>query len=190
MTIKTDAINNLRDLHRVAGEIGLRFVLMDGTLLGAIRDGDFCPGDEDDIDIGVSDAEYSKTAELVAKMKPLGFEKYKSFMIRGKVEGFGLRRGESHFDVIRVNRHPSRPECYNFGRTLGGKKLLAFVYPAHHHAGTDTVTLHGMDFLTPADPEGFLWHRYGDWKTPINRPKFVWWEDANKESIRYDYDML
>lgn len=190
MTLKEQAIANLRDLHRVAGEIGLRFVLMDGTLLGAVRDGDFCPGDEDDIDIGIADADYAQTAELVRRMAPLGFEAWKDFKIRGKVEGFGLRRGGSHFDVIRVNRHPSRSECYNFGRTLGAKQTLAFVYPSKHHDSTGTVELYGMKFLTPADPEGFLTYRYGDWRTPINRPAFVWWEDANKESIRYDYDML
>ena len=190
MNTYNQAVANLKDFHSVAGDIGLRFCLMDGTLLGAVRDGDFCPGDEDDIDVGVLDRHYDKTELLVEKMKPLGFERYKSFILKGKVEGFGLRRGASHFDVIRINKHPHRSECYNFGRTTGGKKILAFVYPSLHHDSFGLINFHEKMFMTPYDPEGFLTCRYGDWKTPINRPSFIWWEDANKESIRYDYDML
>lgn len=192
MTLKEQAIANLRDLHAAAERIGLRWCLLDGTLLGAVRDGDLCPGDEDDIDIGVMDADYDRTPELVAELLPLGFTQYKPLVFRGRVEGFGLGRGGSHFDVIRVNHHPRRAECYNLGRIVrkGIMRFMAFVYPDKHHKSFGEIELYGMRLNTPADPEGFLTARYGDWRTPIPRPEFVWYEQANRDSIREDYDIL
>ena len=188
MTLKEQAVQNLKDFHWAAGQLGLDFCLMDGTLLGAYRDGDFCPGDEDDLDVGVLDKDYHKVDALVAMLAPFRFERWKNLVFRGRVEGFGLRRGESHFDVIRVNHHPQRPECYNLGRGPNG--LLAFVYPSKHHDAFEEIQLHGLTFKIPADPEGFLTARYGDWRTPINRPEFDWFSQSNRDSIRGDYDIL
>ena len=189
MTARKRAIENLVDFARVAGEIGMKFVLMDGTLLGAVRDGDFCPGDEDDLDVGVMDADYHLTSELARRMEPIGFERYKPFAIRGKIEGFGLRRGGSHFDVMRINRHPTRPECYNFGRMRDGRNF-AFVYPSRHFDDLESIVFHGVTCPIPADSPGFLAVKYGDWKTPIDRPGYVWFEDSNKDCMRFDHDML
>ena len=119
---------------------------------------------------------------VVALLKPRGFVAYKPLEFKGKVEGFGLKRGESHFDVIRVNHHPKRDEAYNLGRCHLG--LMAFVYPGKHHRGFEEIEFHGMKFKTPADPEGFLTARYGDWRTEIRRPEFNWFEKASP--VRYD----
>ncbi len=185
---------NLKALHRVAGEMGLTFCLMDGTLLGAIRDGGFCANDWDDIDIGILSADYDRTAEMVRRMEPLGFDVFKQLFYKstvcreGRIEGFGLRRGKSHFDVIRVCHHPTRPECYNIGG--GPRGYLAFVYSSKHHDSFEEISFYGMECKAPADPEGFLTERYGDWKTEVARPAFKWFDQSNRASIREDYDVL
>jgi len=188
MELKEQAIANLKRFYWAAKQVELPFCLMDGTLLGAVRDGDFCPGDEDDLDVGVMDADYHIVDGLVGLLKPQGFEAYKPLILKGKVEGFGLKRGASHFDVIRVNHHPERPECYNVGRGPNG--LMAFVYPSKHHEGFEEIEFYGMKLNVPADPEGFLTARYGDWRTEIRRPEFNWYEQSERSSIREDYDAL
>jgi hypothetical protein len=194
LTGKEEAVANLTDFHRVAGEIGLSYCLMDGTLLGALRDGDFCENDWDDIDIGILSKDYDRTGILIRAMAPLGFTVFKTLFYKsavcreGRIEGIGLIRGTSHFDLIRVCHHPTRPECYNLGS--GPKGHMAFVYPDKHYATFGTVEFYGMTFRTPADPEGFLTARYGDWRTEIRRPAFQWYEQSNRASIRDDYDIL
>lgn len=186
--VKRQAIANLQVWHEAATLEQLDYCLMDGTLLGAVRDGDFCPGDEDDLDVGVLDKDYNRVDKVLARLVPLGFQKYKPLVFRGRLEGFGFKRGKSHFDIIRVNHHPTRDECYNIGRRSG--ELLAFVYPAKHHASFGEIEFYGMKIKTPADPEDFLTARYGDWRTPILRPGFRWYDQSNRDSIREDYDIL
>lgn len=188
MDVKAQAIANLRAWDIAAREAALDYCLMDGTLLGAVRDGDFCPGDEDDLDIGVLDKDYDQVDVVLARLTPLGFQKYKPLMFKGRLEGFGFKRGSSHFDIIRINHHPTREECYNIGRRRG--ELLAFVYPAEHHARFEEIEFYELRVKVPANPEGFLTARYGDWRTPIPRPGFRWYDQSNRESIQEDYDIL
>lgn len=193
MTVKEQAIMNLCDFHRIAENLRITFFLMDGTLLGAIRDGDFCPGDEDDLDVGILDADYdTATKALTKELENIGFRRFKDLVLHGRVEGFGIERGPSHFDIIRVNHHSTRQECYNVGRRRvnGETQYLAFVYHSKHHDSFEEIEFYGMKFKVPADPHGFLTERYGDWHTEIRRPNFAWYEQSNRASIREDYDRL
>lgn len=189
---KADAIHNLRTFHRAARDIGLSFVLMDGTLLGAYRDQDFCEGDEDDIDVGVVSDDFERVSELERILEAQGFSA-DHFIYRDRIEGVKLARGASHVDVVRISHHPELPECYNLGRVVRKRNgsnvadVLAFVYPEHHHAGTDRLKFQGMTFRVPADPEGFLTVRYGDWRTKVTRAAGFNWYEQGRASIRNEY---
>jgi len=185
ITLKEQATNNIKDLHGT----GIDFVLMDGTLLGAYRDKDFCEGDEDDIDIGILDKDYDIDSKLLTeKLEALGFERYKDLVYKDRVEGFGIRRGGNHIDVIRINKHPIREEFYNLGRTGDGTKIMAFVYPSYE--GFGDIEFKGLKFKIPKDTEIFLEARYGNWKKKISRPNFDWCTQSNNDSIKEDYDIL
>lgn len=187
-SVKLQAITNLGDIWWVAKKIGLVFFLLDGTLLGAYRDKDFCVGDEDDIDIGILDKDYDKTTEFVKELEKIGFKKYKEYVVN-KLEGFGIARGANHIDVIRINKHPKRNECYNFAREYEGNKLIKIgvVYPSRHFDYFDTLRFYGMDFNIPNDVESFLTNQYGNWKVKIDRPDYDWYDSPN---LDYEYDML
>lgn len=110
MNTRDYALQNLEYLSNVAKERNINFCLMDGTLLGAYRDKDFCENDEDDIDIGILDEEYDAAIEpLIKGLEEYGFSRFKQFDHNGRIEGVGMLRGNSHLDIIRVNKHP---ECY------------------------------------------------------------------------------
>lgn len=189
MTTKEYAIQNLEYLNNVCKERNIDFCLMDGTLLGAYRDKDFCENDEDDIDIGIADKDYDEIIEpLIKGLIEYGFDKFKDFEHNGRLEGVGMRRGPCHLDIIRINKHPERDECYNLGRYHAG--VMAFVYPAKHHESFETIEFQGMQFKAPHDIEGFLTARYGNWNKKINRPDFDWFRQANNDCIRTDYDQI
>ena len=186
---KLQAINNIGDLWWVAKKIGLEFCLLDGTLLGAYRDKDFCIGDEDDIDIGILDKDYDKTYELVGELEKFGFQKFKDFIVKDKLEGFGIMRGGNHIDVIRVSKHPKRDECYNIAREWKGDDIvhLACVYPSSHLDYFDTIRFYGLDFNIPNNVESYLTNQYGDWATKVGRSNYDWYKSPN---LDYEYDAL
>jgi hypothetical protein len=201
--IRAQAIQALYVLRRTAAEVGMPFCLMDGTLLGAWRDGDFCQGDADDLDIGILDADFPKVETLVRQMASVGFESYKSLEFHSQVAGLGLQRGDIHIDLQRILNHPAKPECYVIGRlrTLvkrhedadysPGNTLLAFVYPSRHLTSFGQVTFFGMDFHVPVETDGYLAVRYGqDWRTPLPREGYDWYRQAGPGVIRHDYDLF
>jgi len=187
--VKLQALSNLGEIWYVAKKIGLEFCLLDGTLLGAYRDKDFCVGDESDIDIGILDKDYDKTTEFIEELKYYGFQNHKVFIIEDKLEGFGITKGENHIDVIRINKHPNRDECYNFGRAQMGDSSIHIgcVYSSKHFDYFDTIRFYGMDFNIPNNVESFLTNQYGDWKTKVHRDEYDWFSCPN---LDYDYDMI
>jgi len=201
--LRAQAIRALFVLSREAAEVGLPFCLMDGTLLGAWRDGDFCPGDAGDLDIGVLDADFFRVEGLLPRMKTAGFEAYKPLEFRGQVVGLGLQRDGIHVDLQRILNHPTQPECYIIGRLRSlvkrhedtdyspGNTLLAFVYPGRHFSSFGQVTFFGMRFRVPAEVEGYLEVRYGPgWRTPLPHEGYDWYRQAGPGVIRHDYDIF
>ena len=63
----------LIDVTNILESLEIEYFLTDGTLLGAVREGDFIPWDWD-VEITVlSESIYPKTAELIEKAKIMGF---------------------------------------------------------------------------------------------------------------------
>ncbi len=190
--VKSQATRNLAEFAAAANRFDLDWALLDGTLLGAIRDGDFCEGDEDDIDIGIQDEDFDRLLMVTSLLEPAGFRVGDRFIHKGRIEGVKLHRGPSHFDLIRVNHHKNGEECYNLGRRPGpdGLQVLAFVYPEVHHSRTSEMVFKGIPVRVPYRAEDLLTCRYGDWKTPIPRDQFDWFNQSNRSSIREDYDAI
>lgn len=57
-------INMIREIHRICLENGIKYVVMSGSLLGAIRHDGFIPWD-DDMDIGLIREDYEKLMEIL-----------------------------------------------------------------------------------------------------------------------------
>ena len=153
--------NNLKDFKEVADRIGMRFMLQEGTLLGAYRDKDFVVDDESDIDIGIMEDQFDKCQQVIDELLTKGFENKKIVIVEGEFHGGALTRGGCHIDLMKMVREGSK--VYNLGD--GGE--LRYDYDAKIFDGYSKIMFRGMEFDAPKDIEGFLTTRYGDWKTPI-----------------------
>jgi len=69
---KTEAVKVLREVKICLDEAGVEYWLDQGTLLGAVRDGDFIPWDND-IDIGTIHSEFDKIVQTLSELRKRGF---------------------------------------------------------------------------------------------------------------------
>ena len=72
-TIKQVNLLILDEIHRVSECIGVNCFLLAGTMLGAVREGDFIPWD-DDADVGMLRADYQRFLEEAPKLLKPEFE--------------------------------------------------------------------------------------------------------------------
>jgi FkbM family methyltransferase len=154
--------NNLKDFKEAADSLGMRFMLQEGTLLGAYRDKDFVVNDESDIDLGIMEDQFDKCQQVIDILLSKGFENNKRVIVDNEFHGGALTRGGCHIDLMKMIKEGS--QVYNLGD--GGD--LRYDYDAKIFDGYSKIMFRGMEFDAPADIEGFLTARYGDWKTPIS----------------------
>lgn len=127
--------------------LGFTPVLGSGTLLGAVRDGEFLPYD-DDIDVLAHAPAESDWSKLADRVREMGWE------VRTHKSGFHLIDPESrlHIDV-----HPAP--------TDDPDALLP----------VSTVMLRGRAYPAPADPKAILEARYGSgWSSPDRYYGWPW----------------
>jgi len=189
--LKEQALKNLIDVKGAFDELGIPFCLMDGTLLGAYRDGDFIKGDYNDIDIGF-DAKYSKKISLIIdKIEERGLKKIWGTDLRGKVVGRKVARGRNHVDIICI--YKKEKEAYNLGRNFlpnNSKEYMAYVHPIECFKNFSKLIFKGMEFNIPNKVENFLKARYGNWKTPIRRGEgFHWLNIKQNPNLTANYEI-
>lgn len=157
-------LSNLEDFKSIMDEAMIPFTFIFGTLLGAIRNNDFIPYD-DDIDLAVDwKWRYSqKWTFVVMRMEELGFyvarentPEHDQVFIRGgeklEIWFFERRSAEGKEDIVIYD-----PERCN-----------QVWYPAWQFELKYPVLFHGKYYLIPADYDKFLRATYGnDYMTPI-----------------------
>ena len=187
---RTQALNLLRATVEVLNDVGIRYYLDFGTLLGAVREGELIPWD-DDIDISLLDEDdYYKIPMVLKKIK-------KTYMLRTYLFTFKksrerrVSRGrtihtphiwfthEDNYQIAKIRNN----KFFIFGR--GGATLDIFFKYTH---GDETFWLAygktnkmpnqvmpkelieidfcGIKCTIPKNYEEYLTVKYGDWKTP------------------------
>jgi len=185
MTTKEQAIKNLIDCKKIFAELEIPFCLWGGTMLGAFRDGDFIPHDEDDLDIRMDEkyAEYEK--EILSKFEEVGFRKKRNYYFRDKWIGGSVMRGKNHIDIGFF--FWKGDNVYTLRRAKRDKRgYEPSVYPKHFFEKFNTIKLVGIDVRVPQDTAKFLEIRYGkDWSIPHLRPK---WKASMVKSTKPEYE--
>jgi len=192
--LKKVADTNLREFKEWADHLKVPFFLMDGTLLGVYRDGEYCPGDYRDIDVGVLSENYHLVKKLVGELVNHGF-KFKNFPFNNRIESYTLFRDGCRVDIARINKRGK--ERYNIfrGKRLGivmakqgkAREMLAYVYTAHCFEKFEQLEFKGMKLKIPSNVEDYLSVRYVDWRVPVRHKDYDLTDPKQCPCLRNDY---
>lgn len=183
---KDKALKNLIDARDVLNGFNLNYFLVDGTLLGCIREGDFI-GHDTDLDIGVFMDEWTiKTlSRVMEKMMKKGFILYHSFGKFGECFEVAWRRDGIKLDFFFYHWQGDKAVFHAFlngGRTLPDD-IITYEYPSELINERKAHLFKGAEFVIPADPEKVLICKYGeDWRVP----KTKWrWDFDPKNVVKF-----
>lgn len=171
---KQISADNLKQAKEALDSLEIPFCLFLGSALGAYRDGDFCPGDVDDIDLGVNIEYFSRKDEIVEKFHEKGFAGGIAFE---HPEGIGPEANFSkYYDGFKC-------KIDIFFLTPVGDKIAWVFYTNppqvrlvnNYFDKFDKVTFYGTEYNVPGPIEDYLVENYGlEWKTPIHRDNWIW----------------
>lgn len=149
---KEKALDNLVLLKSILDKQGISFQLAYGTLLGAVRDGDFISHDED-IDLIILYEEKEKTLDSLHLLVDSGFE----------IARYD-RRG-----LLSIIRNGEYIDLYFFERIENDLRACSgALCPAVFYENTTKFLFKGDYYNVPADYTNFFRFEYGeDWQTPI-----------------------
>ena len=148
---KNIAKENLFILKKILDENNIPFVLIYGTLLGAIREKNFISHDQD-IDIAILDEFREKLLDTLHELINYGFE-----------------IGRYERDLLTILRKGEYIDIYIFKKYLFGKrKFNDEILNEEYLLNTVKYNFLGKDFLIPKDYIKFLEEHYGlTWNIPI-----------------------
>lgn len=186
------AFKDLQLIKQVFEKYEVPFFLAYGTALGAYRDKDFLP-DDDDIDLGVVGKIDLQTRKAIGHtLLDLGFETQPiAFNVYGKMEvveqGYN---GDTQTGIIVCQRnikitifffqemgceeHEKEMVCIP---KLGALKLIAS--PSKFYKQLEIVKFKKEKFLVPSPIKDYLTFTYGDWKDKLLRNHGLTYEEMH-----------
>jgi len=179
MPDKIIAAANLAEASSLLDLLGIDHFLFLGTALGAYRDHDFCPGDIDDIDVGV-DIMYYRPAEIIKVFTDAGFECEHHWNYPDEIAP------EMSF-VRKYEGWRSKVDLFFVTPTVDGENMQWRFYAdpvqtrfisSRFFKHFDKVEFYGTSYNIPGPIEEYLAVNYGaNWKTPIHRDNWDWERD-------------
>jgi len=134
----------------------ITFWLLCGTMLGAVRDGDFIESDRD-IDLGLYAVEKENIYEALLELQEGGFEVYRATADDSFVQ---VRRGGIYVDLCLMSK-------WDGARWRCG----SYYEPKDYFTNLKPVRFLGTSFLVPGRANEYLSNRYGEnWE--IKNPNY------------------
>lgn len=145
--------------------IGLTPFLVDGTLLGAVREGNFI-GHDKDIDLGLPIEQL--TPAIVVVLQACGFTPWKTYGLPERGLQYSFKRHGIKLDIFFY--YPDNGELFHAAWKDGTP--IRYGYPTFILGPLEFL---GHTFHAPADPVAFLVTKYGpEWKTPVTVWDWAW----------------
>ena len=142
---------NLLDFYGLIKKTQIRWGLVYGTLLGAVREKDFIQHDED-TDIFIYYEDRKDLFSLLFDLDDLGFNvvRYEGFLL-------SLMRDDNYIDL------------YFFRKTYKGRRAGELFIPSTFFESHESLDLFGVVFPTLSHHVDFLRYTYGsNWMVPID----------------------
>lgn len=162
---KEKAEKNLSDLKKILDEEGIKFMLIAGTLLGAVREKDFITHDED-IDLAFLSEDKQRVFDTLPRIIEKGFE---------------IARYDKR-DLLSVIRDGEYIDFYFFRPKNGEKGIRTcsgWLVLDKFLTRYGTLDFKGELYTVPQDYIEYLRCEYGEnWRTPIKwfNYKMPWWK--------------
>ena len=175
----------LLDTIDVLDKHTITYHLEGGSLLGIVRDGDLLPWDKD-TDLSIMSDDVPRLQPALADLKTCGW--------RLSERSFKMNEAFARQSDMRLVKVKDR-----FMKVLAGPNTLdlfvkyiheGYAYwiaasnvmrvSAHHYEGFETVAWEGRQVKVPADYEGYLEAKFGNWKVPQKE----WHCDMEKTVVR------
>ena len=144
---------DLEEICDVFGSLSINCILIDGVLLGAVRDGDFIAWDWD-VELALFEEEViNNTTVILNALHLRGFE----ILL---VNPFSLNY------KINVRKRGTKFSLVGLRLSMGYRYRVNYKYPARFFKTLDEITFLGKQYKTPSHVESLLQFVYGDWQTP------------------------
>ena len=154
-----DRAKDLIEIKSVFDRLNLRFFLIDGVLLGAVREKDFIRWDWD-VDLAIFEEEIMPNATNLLNALFDG--------------GFEIINVNPFSSFFKINTKKRGTKFSLWGLKMSRKKWRYrshFRYPASLFNNATSMDFLGNDYLVPYPPEEMLSFVYGEWKTPLRSAK-------------------
>jgi hypothetical protein len=156
----------MREAYAVLIGCKAKFWLTGGSLLGAIRDNDFIPWD-DDIDIDMMEENFI----------PL-MHQLKERLINA---GFIVRLSDTKkFPKMSFFKYGQKISLGSLRKSGRWRTRPNHVYPAGCFHADDKIEFKGLKFLVPSPVEVYLEHCYKNWKVPVKSSIDLDWEKESR----------
>ena len=177
----------LKEFKGILDKLNIPFMLFCGTALGAYRDGAFCPGDEDDIDVAIDIKYYDKLQEMKKAMShfQIGHSWLAKDGLCPEISFIKLHEDSCHtkIDVFFLSKIDDQM-CWRFYRCHNPENHTTKGLNMDYMDNLQEIEFYGETYNILDDIEGYLKDNYGEnWRTPIHRKDFVWMTGNKAKTI-------
>ncbi|TWC21737.1 LicD family protein [Pseudomonas sp. SJZ085] len=169
---KALAVEAIQRVGELAKTFSLPILLDFGTLLGATRDGDLIPWD-DDIDFSINDDEFPLLLDHLPDLKSLLPHRegvcIEIIVLKSGdfVTGVSVTfENAADSDLIVPFELGFMRRIFEDGKSVTKSSGPEFIAPEVHFRSADTTCFLDRQFLTPHDVPGYLTYVYGNWQAP------------------------
>lgn len=183
--IKKEGYKTLWEIDSAMQQIGIKYIVDFGTLLGFVREGGFISHDID-VDIGILYANEKEKLKIKTKMESLGFVRSEYFTIDSEIKEESYSKQGVKVDFFYYEKDSISSWCYIFYRIPNKRYDSLETFSAGKYTydlinEIEYINIKGHLIPVPKNPEKILIEKYGEnWRIPEKN-----WHYWTAPSIEY-----